>query len=175
MKWLMCGLLLFISTTVWGQETNYYLNQDTIKASQATFIVEKTLPRLGANIILKNINNKLDTVKIRRSDGKPCVSGEIEPVKTTFQDVVNIVFNNTEYKSWFSAPYRQFVCFMKLDTDGNVLEVKFMFANNSKWASIPPNAYAALEKGLKAKVKYKVPDEMKLQNYVWLMDIGNLK
>lgn len=174
MKRIMIVCLLFISISIWGQETNYYLNQDTIRASQATFLVEKTLPRLGANIILKNINNILDTVTIRRSDGKPCVSGEIIPVQTTFQDVVNIVFNNTEYKSWFAAPYRQFVCFMKLDTDGNVLEVKFMFANNSKWATIPPDAYALLEQGLKNNLKYRIPDEMKLQNYVWIMDLGNL-
>ena len=77
MKKIIVVLLLFICTTIKGQEKNYYLDQDTVSATTATYYIKRTLLRDGAIIKIGNVNNKLDTVRIRRNDGKPCVSAEV--------------------------------------------------------------------------------------------------
>jgi len=169
MKKIIFTLSFFISTALWSQETNYYLNQDTVKSPQATFIVTRTLHQPGAVIKIRNINNALDTVTIRRNDGKPCVNAIVYPLEPDFMDVVNDIFKQTTYESWFTKD-RQFKCLLWLDTNGNILEVEYMFKNDSQWATIPPHAYALLEKELKSKVKYEISEELKAQNYIWIME-----
>lgn len=162
MKNVIIALILTLSVLSVNAQGQSYYNGATAKGSNVTYNCEY----LGPVVTISNVNNRYNDVKEKRSDGvRIPIDATIKAAKTgVFREIIAEVIPNSDHVWWDDIKRPGILA--TVNTNGDIIEVRFVFRKDLRWGTIHPDTYFQIEQKLKQRMKFVLTDDDKKQNII---------
>ncbi|MDY3978791.1 MAG: DUF5043 domain-containing protein [Tidjanibacter sp.] len=170
MKNIMLLVSILMLSAFAAEAQNYYYNGPTAVGDSVTYNIKVAV---GPVIELSNINNRYDKIEQIRLDGKTINSLDVKRYSAKNEDATDNAVRaafDAEHVQWFyeGDEPRPTIILIVDPNSGDVIEVRFMFNNETRWGTVSPNYFYRLEQEIKRNVKIVVTGDDKNYNYLSL-------